>query len=147
MQISPQMTTIVTAIATKHHVDLAQVGAHLRLDMPGFDRLCTERIGPRCISVAHYFVMNGDLVAEPDIVFYVESPRIWFPISISQSLTGWREYAQLNMLGTALVGYQPKAQKGLAEFAEMWAQNIKDQGWLEDGVHYVYATGGDDVSD
>jgi hypothetical protein len=86
--------------------------------------------------------MNGDLVAEPDIVFFVDSTGIWFPISISQSLTGWREYAQLNDLGIAIARCQPQAQKDLAEFAEMWAQNIKDQRWLEDGVCSVYSTGG-----
>ena len=142
MNPCPEMTKIVTAIATKHLIDLQQVGANIRLDMPGFDRLCIERIGPRCLSVAHYFEMNGDLVAEPDIVFFVDSIGIWFPISISQSLTGWRQYAQLNDAGTALARYQPQAQKGLAEFAEMWAQNIRDQQWLEEGVRYVYARGG-----
>ncbi len=142
----PQMTTVITSIATRHNIDLHKKDAHLRLDMPGFDRLCIERIGPRCIAVAHYFEMNGDLIAEPDIVFFVDSIGVWFPISISQSLTGWREYAELNDAGTALVRYQPQAQKDLAEFAEMWAQNIRDQGWLEAGVRFVYARGGDDVS-
>lgn len=142
MQVCPQMTAVITAIAGKHDVDLQHIGAHLRLDMPGFDRLCIERIGPRCISVAHYFEMNGDFVAEPEIVFFVESARIWFPIFISQSLTGWREYAELTDAGTKIVRYMTQAQQDLAEFAEMWAQNIKDQGWLEDGVRYVYTSGG-----
>jgi hypothetical protein len=147
MRSCPQMKKIIAALAEKQGVNLKQVGANFRLDMPGFDRLCVERISPGCISVAHYFEMNGDLVAEPDIVFFVDFTEAWFPISISQSLTGWREYAELNDAGTAVVRYRHQAQKGLAEFAEMWAQNIKDQGWLEDGVRFVYARGGDDVSD
>jgi hypothetical protein len=142
MQVCPQMTAIITAIAAKHSINLEQVGAHLRLDMPGYDRLCIERISPRCISVAHYFEMNSDLVAEPDIVFFVDSIGIWFPIFISQSLTGWREYAELNDAGTAITRYQPQAQKDLAGFAEMWAENIRHQAWLEEGVLYMDVVGG-----
>lgn len=142
MQECPQMAGIITAIAAKHSVDLAQVGANFRLDMPGFDRLCVERISPGCISVAHYFELHGDLITEPDIVFFVDAARGWIPISISQSLTGWREYAELNDASTAIVRYRPQAQKDLAEFAKLWAQNIRDQAWLEHGVRHIYATGG-----
>ena len=142
MRSCPRMEKVITALAEKHDVTLKQVGANLRLDMPGFDRLCVERISTGCISVAHYFEMNGDLVAEPDIVFFVDFSGAWFPISISQSITGWRECAQLTDTGIAIARYNPQAQKDLAEFAEMWAQNIKDQGWLEDGVRYVYAARG-----
>lgn len=147
MHDCPQMAAMITAIAAKHNVNLQQVGANLRLDMPGFDRLCVERISTGCISVAHYFVMNGDLVAEPDIVFFVDLSGAWYPIAINQSITGWRAYAQLDDAGTAIVRFRPQAQKSLAQFAELWAQNIRDQGWLEAGVRYVYARGGDDVSD
>ena len=146
MRACPRMEKAIAALAEKHDVNLKQVGANFRLDMPGFDRLCVERITTGCISVAHYFEMNGDLVAEPDIVFFVDFSGAWYPIAINQSITGWREYAQLDDAGIAIVRYKPQAQKDLAEFAEMWAQNIKDQGWLKDGVRYVYARGGDSVS-
>ena len=147
MRACPQMAATMIAITTKHSINLEQVGANIRLDMPGFDRLCIERIRSQLISVAHYFEMNSDLVAEPDIVFFVDSAGAWFPISISQSMTGWREYAELNDAGTAIVRYRPQAQKDLAEFAEMWAQNIRDQGWLEDGVRFVYTRGEDNAPD
>lgn len=145
MQACPQMAAVITAIVQKHSVALEQVGANLRLDMPGFDRLCIERISPHCVSVAHYFEMNGDLVAEPDIVFFVAPNGDWLPISISQSLTGRRQYAELNNAGTAVVRYRPQAQKDLAEFAQLWAQNIQDQGWLEQGSRYHYGEEADDV--
>jgi hypothetical protein len=141
------MAATIIAITTKHSSNLEQVGANIRLDMPGFDRLCIERIRSQLISVAHYFEMNSDLVAEPDIVFFVDTAGAWFPISISQSMTGWREDAELNDAGTAIVRYRPQAQKDLAEFVEMWAQNIRDQGWLEDGIRFVYARGGDNAPD
>jgi hypothetical protein len=147
MRSSPRMEKVITALCEKYGVNLKQVGASLRLDMPGFDRLCVERISTACISVAHYFELDGDLVAEPDIVFFADFSGAWFPISISQSITGWREYAELTDAGIAIARYKPKAQKGLADFAEMWAQNIKDQGWLENGVGYTYARRGDNVSD
>lgn len=147
MRSCPRMEKVIMALAEKHDVNLQQVGANFRLDMPGFDRLCVERISPACISVAHYFEMNGDLVAEPDIVFFVDFSGAWLPISISQSITGWRAYAELDAAGMAIARYKPQAQRDLAEFAELWAQNIKDQGWLESGVRYTYVRGGDDVPD
>lgn len=136
MRACPRMKAVITNLAAKHNIDLTQRGAHLRLDMPGYDRLCFEHIGFNRISVAHYFELNGDLVAEPDIVFFVAPTGEWIPITISQSLTGWREYAQLNDDSTAVVRYHRHAQQDLAEFAELWADNLRDQGWLEQGVRF-----------
>lgn len=80
MRSCPRMEKVITALAEKHGVTLKQVGANLRLDKPGFDRFCVERITTGCISVAHYFELNGDLVAEPDIVFFVDFSGAWFPV-------------------------------------------------------------------
>lgn len=32
--------------------------------------------------------------------------------------------------------------EGIAELAELWVQNIRDQQWLKESVHRVYAVGG-----
>jgi hypothetical protein len=70
MKSSPQMQRVITELAAKYSINLRQVGSHLRLTMPGFDRLVIECIGQNQVSVAHYYELNGDLVAEPDVVFF-----------------------------------------------------------------------------
>lgn len=131
MQACPQMKAVISALAAQHNVDLSRRGVHFHLDLPGFDRLCIERIDCRRISVAHYFELNGDLAPEPDILFWINGAGDWIPVEISQSLTGWRVYARLNDDASAIVQIRPKSQRDLAAFAELWAQNLREQGWLE----------------
>ena len=140
METCPKMKAMIEQLAQCHGLDLTQMEAHLRLDLPGFDRLVIENIGLNRISVAHYFELNGDLVAEPDVVFSTTDTGDWAPLGISQSLTGWRSYAGFSEDGTHVVLYNPKGQADLAEFAEQWAENIAAQGWLEQGRPHVWPT-------
>lgn len=135
MKTTPIMQRIITQLAERHGRDFTKPGAHLRLDMPNFDRLTIENIGPNQISVAHYFEQNSDLIADPEIVFFTGS-LVWTPLAIGQVMTGWREVAWLNADGIALDRYLPLAHKEVAVFAEIWAKNLIDQGWLTDAIVY-----------
>jgi hypothetical protein len=131
MKPSPKMKEEIEKLAQKHEVPLAQVGEYLRLDMPHYDRLCVEKIGVNRISVTHYFEVNGDLVPDPDIVFFVTDNGDWCPIGINQSIGGWRSYVKMTADGIGIEACDTVGQADLANFAEIWAQNIADQGWLE----------------
>ena len=122
MHPSPKMQHIIEQLAQQHGVDLYADGASFRLEMPGFDRLCVENIGSGRISVAHYFEQHGDLVADPEVVFY-HCPEGWMAVEITQVLTGW-----------CAVGTDVRAQADVASFGDWWAQNLIDQGWLTDGT-------------
>jgi hypothetical protein len=126
-----RMKEVIEHLAQKHGVDLEAEGAHFRLDMPSYERLCVEKIATRRVSVAHYFEMNGDLVPDPDIVFFTTDAGDWAPIGITQSFGGWRSYVKMTMDGEGIEAYDQARQADLADFAEIWAQNIEDQGWLE----------------
>jgi hypothetical protein len=130
MKASPQMQGIITRIAQKHGLVLESRDAHLRLELPHFDRLVIEKIGENLVSVAHYYEQNGDLVAEPDVVFFTGYTG-WVPIEITQSLTGTQWVARLDEQGADITHIKAQAQKKLAEFTEQWARNITAQGWLE----------------
>ena len=116
----------------KHGIDLFQAGAYFRLDMPNFDRLSIENIGGNRISVAHYFEQNGDLVADPEIVFYV-CEFGWYPLEITQAWGGWRQVASLDAAGH-IEAVNLRGQAEVAQFATTWARNIEAQGWLERGT-------------
>jgi hypothetical protein len=131
MKASSKMQSIIALIAKKHGLDLEARESHLRLEMPGFDRLVIEKIGENLVSVAHYYEQNGDLIAEPDVVFFT-GHRSWEPIEITQSLGGTRRVARLDDQACAITHLNTRAQKDLGLFTEQWALNIKAQGWLED---------------
>lgn len=134
MKTCPQMQQVVEQLAQKHCVDLSQAGAHFRLDMPGYERLCVETISARRVRVAHYFEMNGDLVPDPDVIFFITEKGGWAPISVAQSLGGWRSYVKMSPDGNGIEAYSREGQADLADFAAVWAQNLEDQGWLEHGT-------------
>jgi hypothetical protein len=100
--------------------------------MPGYDRLVIEKIGRNLVSVAHYYELNGDLVVEPDVVFFIGRGQ-WIPIEITQSLTGYSRYGRLSEDDNYLEAINLKGVEDLTDFTEMWATNLQDQGWLEVG--------------
>ncbi len=83
--------------------------------------------------MAHYFEQNGDAIADPDIVFFMDDTG-WIPIEITQ-VFGYQRVAFLRPDGDRIIAALPDDQVAVAVFADDWAQNIRDQGWLEHGEH------------
>lgn len=135
MRTSKAMQEIVGKIAEQHGLALDKTGARLRLEMEGFDRLVVERIADNQVYVAHHFDQNGDVVPDPAIVFFTGAGD-WAPIEVVQVLGGRRVYARLTEDGKDVVVANPALQADLAEFADMWANNIAAQGWLEHSQRY-----------
>ena len=136
MNTAVKMQGIVTALAAKHGLDLKERGACVRLEMPHFDRLVVEVLHPNLVSVAHIFEPRpGVHLADPGIVFFTGYPQ-WVPVEIGQRIGGYRIYAVLSEELDDIVSVLPREQANLASFAEMWADNIRDQGWLDEGVVY-----------
>ena len=136
MKTASKMKTVIEELADTYHVDLYKPGTRVRLDMPGFDQLRIEHLPNGCISVAHFFEAQGFLIPEPDVCFFVDVQGDWTPINITQSMTGYRVYAELSEDGTAIQSYNRQRQAGLAAFCEQWAQNLRDQGWLQNAVKH-----------
>lgn len=131
---SKSMAKVVTKLAVKHGLDLSKGGA-IRLDNPGYERLCIEVIGPHQVSVAHYYEQNGDLVADPDIAFFTGYEAIlgWVPMYM-QDFVGFREAAELR---EGDIGrYWPAAMKDITSFVNQWARNIGGQRWLDRAVKH-----------
>ena len=95
---------------------------YLRLDQPDYDRLVIERHG-ETIIVGHYFVQNGDLMADPEVELHYPD---WTPVAITQVLGGRREKF-IERDGKTLVDMN--FHREVTSFLTMWARNIKAQGW------------------
>lgn len=139
-----KMTAVINEIATQHNLDLTKIESHLRLEQPGYDCLVIEVVGPSQISVAHYFEQNGDLITNPELVFFTGfgDRAGWIPIASQQppflingeEFGGYRSYARVSRpKGDQRAFLSMIDFKGIeqaVELAEFWAENIRAQGWL-----------------
>jgi hypothetical protein len=133
MKTADSMQAIIEKLAAKHGLDLTATEAHLRLEQPSYMPLVIEKIAKHQVSVSHYFEQNGDLIADPDVVFFT-AYGAWIPTEITQCFGGFARYVQLSDSGEKITGIAAKGQADLASFCRMWARNLKEQGWLEDGI-------------
>lgn len=112
----------------------------IRVDVPGFMRLCIEYIGegPRgqaAISIAHYFEQQGDLCKDPDVVMEVpdgegwDDSRTWGPVYFQQDIPPvFNEACFKGADGKVYI--RPAFLKDINSFVRMWDKNIGDQGFV-----------------
>lgn len=134
MKPCPAMKHLIEQLADKHGINLSQVGAQFHLKMEGLDSLVVENLGYGQLLVAHYFTYNGDLVPDPAIVFFISHANGWIPLQITMSLTGTQTYVLMSIDHLTVLVHHVATQEILAEFAEMWAQQIEAQGWLDSSL-------------
>jgi hypothetical protein len=81
------------------------------------------------VAVEHNFLQNGDLMCDPQMVFYTDVMYGygWIPLSITQHPVGIYHECTYLTEGGSIQGYVPAVQKELAQFANDWAKNIKHQ--------------------
>ncbi len=132
MKASNKLQDFILKLVNKFDVDLSQVGSHIRLDMKGCDCLWIERIGINLVSVAHYFDMNGDLIPDPEVIFFTGYTE-WIAISIKNQLSN-SVVGVVHRKGDRIKAYHRARQEALAAYCDMWADNLDLLGWMEDGV-------------
>jgi hypothetical protein len=87
-------------------------------------------------AVAHRYEVNGDLVSDPDVEFYVvEDPakpgtRAVYPTAIDHGPLGYHRYVHLDSAGHP-ARIIPRDQADLARFCDLWMRNIASQQGLE----------------
>ncbi len=116
----------------------------IRIEPPcsGLMRMCIEHVGNglrgmTLVSIAHYFEQNGDLMADPDLVFEVNPDEDgplswktgeWGPVSFTQHSTGTYQEAVILREGKVMIA--PRLVASLKSFARMWDRNLKAQGYV-----------------
>jgi hypothetical protein len=133
MYASKKMRQVIEAIATERGFDLSASHGYIKIDtVPNHDPLVISKAGPHLVHVYHYFLQNGDVMYDPEIVFYtnVLDGEGWIPVSITQSPMGvYRECTFFNESGE-ISAANLRLQREIADFANMWAGNIKAQGYI-----------------
>lgn len=101
--------------------------------------LVIENIGLNHVSVAHYFVSQGDMITDPEVVFFTGYEE-WVPVSIQHSFGGIQIVAEIDEEARIITCLALKSQADVAAFCRMWAKNIKAQGWLDYGRKFNHGS-------
>jgi len=95
----------------------------------GFMPLSVEVIGQtkmgREISLAHYYEQNGDLMADPEMIF-LEKHGEFYAAYYKQDGLGLQKYS-IKYDSEKMIGWNRILQKDQTQFANMWLKNIKYQ--------------------
>jgi hypothetical protein len=135
VKTTKQMATIISKIAHEEGIDLTvcrpAIGAHFKIENDPYMPLSVEVIGQCLVSVTHYYEQNGDLVCDPDMVFYTGYglENGWVPVSIQHNTGSYTRATEIE--NDQIARWYPRAQAQLTTFANMWARNIKAQGFLK----------------
>lgn len=102
----------------------------LRVENEPFMPLTVEKHG-KSISITHYFEMNGDIIPDPDMELVIGADGEWYPVAI-QFATGHYREARFCKDGKEFVN--PREVRDQKQFSNMWAKNIKEQGFITAGI-------------
>jgi len=79
------------------------------------------------ISISHYYEQNGDLMADPEMIFiYSKGLDVFFASYFKQDNLGMEEDSII-MRNGEITGYRAKMQVDHTIFANLWLKNIKQQ--------------------
>jgi hypothetical protein len=103
---------------------------HLIIENQPFMPLVIEKHG-QSISVTHYLETNGDLIPDPDLELIIGADGEWYPVAL-QFCTGLYRRARFWKDGKEFVN--PKEMADQRYFSNIWARNLRDQGFITAGL-------------
>jgi len=109
-----------------------QEPGYLRLKSEGCMDLSIDRLGPDRIAVAHNFIQNGDVMADPDMEVLVDmTTRTAFGMAYQLDSLGVYQTAED---GTGHVNADLRLE--LSSFLQKWLKNLEAQGFykIERGI-------------
>lgn len=81
----------------------------------------------KIVSLAHYYLQNGDLMADPEVCFLLDKGHgMYYPISYKQDSIGVEEES-VEMVNSEIKKVNLSLQLEHTRFANMWLKNIKRQ--------------------
>lgn len=120
---------IVEKILRKHNINPSEHTYFLKLRMPNYDDLVIEKEGEQILVGHYYHHPSGDLISDPVLAFDYNGGH-WYPIRIEQvfgdTVCSFIENGRRMRI--------PDRIREFKSFQRMFANNIKEQGWLEDGL-------------
>ena len=96
------------------------------------DCLAADDRGGALYALAHRYEVNGDLVSDPDVEFYVVADdeqsggRAVYPTAVDHGSLGYRRYVDFDAAGRPATADR-RGQADLARFCDGWMRNIAAQ--------------------
>ncbi len=85
-----------------------------------------ERLHGNVYSVAHYYLQNGDMMADPDITF-LKNDLGWTPLTYTQHSLGLFQVAAKIDASQAITHFSRSLSASLRSFTTNWMSNILAQ--------------------
>lgn len=102
---------------------------HVHMESEGFEPLYVERIADDQIAIAHTFEQNGDLVVDPEIVFWEDKDaKALYPISIEQPIFGGLYQPVYDPSDKDYLYPNASLARDITSFFRTWRQNLEWQG-------------------
>lgn len=128
MRTSKSFKNIITQLV-KHFIGKEEIPEWLKLHLEGYDDLNIEQFMPGMISVAHIYTQEGDVMYDPEVVFWIGPDGEWYPAEYVNSGLGLdQEIIRFDDNGKP-ERFNPKLQNDVASFCGEWAKNLRDQDW------------------
>ena len=87
-----------------------------------------------CFSVAHYYIQNGDLMSDPQVVFW-KFQNNYYPLTFRQDGGSFAYFEEtvfkIDPIKKVVSKYYPTQLKDQVEFCNSWMGNILEQQELE----------------
>ena len=91
-----------------------------------FMPVSVERLNGNVFSIAHYYVQNGDLMADPEMTF-LKTALGWHPLTFTQANLGLYQEACVLNEDQSIKGIRQRLYNDLRVFTTQWMRNIKSQ--------------------
>ncbi len=124
-----EIQIIIEKILRKYSIDPSGESYYLKLSMPNFDDLVIEKEGEQVLVGHYYHHPSGDLISDPVLAFDYDH-GYWYPVRIEQTLGD----VTCSFVENGKRMIYPDRIKEFRSFQRMFARNIREQGWLENGV-------------
>lgn len=134
MRAAELMDELVADLISKYTAEVLPSGLiRLVLVMRGHGILqITELFKHRQMSVCYVlFNAEGEPVPEPEIFFYLDVQGHWIPYEFRRITAGHRAFAIFDPVSEQLIVTDVANQTELARYTDLWADVLREQGWLE----------------
>jgi len=102
-------------------------GGYFKLNNnPTYMPLSIEKLGKTVISICHYGEQNGDLMRDPEMLFWKDENGDYFPFYFRNDYTGFEEFAG-EVAGGKLTVENTGRQRMQVDVANVLTMNIKHQ--------------------
>ncbi|HEY9245305.1 MAG TPA: hypothetical protein VIO11_00510 [Candidatus Methanoperedens sp.] len=123
-----EMQNIIEKILQKHNIDPTAESYYLKLRKRNYDDLVIEKEGEQVLVGHYYHHLSGDLISDPVLAFDYNH-GYWYPVRIELALGD--TICSFIENGKRMI--YPARIKEFKSFQRMFARNIREQGWLENG--------------